>query len=120
MRRKFRIRLINSLSCIYRATELDKATLDVYFLPHDIQRLEAYARNQVEFRLILDLVTDVSFLYFQGRIQGFQADSLQKVHSMGLQTIHISIISFSTGNSPGIGCARKICRCHFSRAEYAF
>ena len=60
-------------------TALDKHTLDVYFLPHDIQRLEAYSRNQIEFRLILDLVSDISYLYFQGKIENLQIDTLQKV-----------------------------------------
>ncbi|KAH8235717.1 hypothetical protein KR032_006117 [Drosophila birchii] len=57
---------------------LDKPMLDVYFLPHDLQRLESYARQQSEFRLILDLLTDIAQLYFQGRIEGMQLDLVQQ------------------------------------------
>lgn len=59
--------------------ELNQQLLDVYFLPHDIQRLEAYSRNQVEYRLILDLTTDICLLYFQGKMNDTPIDSLQKV-----------------------------------------
>lgn len=58
---------------------LSQPLLDVYFLPHDIARLEAYSKNQVEYRLILDLTTDLCLLYFQGKMQDAPIDSLQKV-----------------------------------------
>ncbi|XP_065371708.1 RNA cytidine acetyltransferase [Calliphora vicina] len=65
--------------CVKTAmAELNKETLDVYFLPHDLQRLESYSRNQIEFRLILDLTNDISYLYFQGKISDLQIDALQK------------------------------------------
>lgn len=53
--------------------------LDGYFLPHDIQRLEAYSRNQVEYRLILDLTTDIALLYYHGKLNDVSIDPLQKV-----------------------------------------
>lgn len=58
--------------------ELNKQILDTYFLPHDLQRLESYSRNQIEYRLILDLTNDISYLYFQGKIPDLQIDALQK------------------------------------------
>uniref|UniRef100_A0A1I8NMF9 RNA cytidine acetyltransferase n=1 Tax=Stomoxys calcitrans TaxID=35570 RepID=A0A1I8NMF9_STOCA len=58
--------------------ELNKQVLDIYFLPHDLQRLESYARNQIEYRLILDLTNDISFLYFQGKMTDLPIDTLQK------------------------------------------
>lgn len=58
--------------------ELNKQVLDAYFLPHDLQRLESYSRNQIEYRLILDLTSDISYLYFQGKISELQIDTLQK------------------------------------------
>ncbi|XP_030567397.1 RNA cytidine acetyltransferase [Drosophila novamexicana] len=63
---------------------LDKSTLDVYFLPHDLQRLESYARQQSEFRLIIDLLGDIAQLYFQGRIEGLQLDLVQQSVLLGL------------------------------------
>ncbi|TDG40653.1 hypothetical protein AWZ03_012925 [Drosophila navojoa] len=64
--------------------KLDKPTLDVYFLPHDLQRLESYARQQSEFRLIIDLLSDIAQLYFQGRIEGLQLDLVQQSVLLGL------------------------------------
>ncbi|KAH8416759.1 hypothetical protein KR222_003284 [Zaprionus bogoriensis] len=63
---------------------LDKRTLDVYFLPHDLQRLESYARQQSEFRLILDLLSDIAQLYFQGRIKTLKLDLVQKAILLAL------------------------------------
>lgn len=57
---------------------MDKQVLDNYFLPHDLQRLESYSRNQIEYRLILDLTTDISYLYFQGKLSDLPIDTLQK------------------------------------------
>jgi len=54
--------------------------VNVFFLPHDIQRLEAYTRNQIEYRLILDLMVDVSMLFFQQKLNRTKLDALQKVH----------------------------------------
>lgn len=73
---------------IFIISALSQPLLDVYFLPHDIQRLEAYSKNQVEYRLILDLTTDLCLLYFQGKMQDLPIDSLQKVcvHSGSRQT----------------------------------
>lgn len=58
--------------------------MDNYFLPHDIQRLESYTKNLIDFRLILDLVSDLSSLYFQGKIDGIQIDALQKAILLGM------------------------------------
>lgn len=58
--------------------------MDNYFLPHDIQRLESYTKNLIDFRLVLDLVTDLASLFFQGRIDGIQIDALQKAILLGM------------------------------------
>lgn len=54
------------------------------FIPHDLQRLEAYTRNQVEYRLILDLTTDLSQLIFEGKLNDVPIDSLQKAIFLGI------------------------------------
>lgn len=81
---------------------LDKHTIDVYFLPHDIARLEAYSRNQIEYRLILDLVSDISYLYFQGKMQELQIDTLQKaiLLAIGVQGKTVDAIAAEL-NMPG-------------------
>uniref|UniRef100_U5EMW5 RNA cytidine acetyltransferase n=1 Tax=Corethrella appendiculata TaxID=1370023 RepID=U5EMW5_9DIPT len=66
------------------AEDLTQAILDTYFLPHDIQRLELYTRNQIEYKLILDLTTDLANLYFQSKMSSLQIDSLQKAFLLGI------------------------------------
>lgn len=65
-------------------SDINQQLIDVYFLPHDIQRLEAYSRNQVEYRLILDLTADICQLYFQGKLKDVPIDSLQKAILIGV------------------------------------
>ncbi|KAH8287026.1 hypothetical protein KR054_000749 [Drosophila jambulina] len=81
---------------------LDKSMLDVYFLPHDLQRLESYARQQSEFRLILDLLTDIAQLYFQGRIEGLQLDVVQQgiLLAVGVQGKSVDALGIEL-NMPG-------------------
>lgn len=81
--------------------DINQQLLDVYFLPHDIQRLEAYSRNQIEYRLILDLTSDICLLYFQGKMNDVPIDALQKVISFRkkLRFISIQIHFHLTGNS---------------------
>lgn len=69
----------------FSLSDINQQLLDVYFLPHDIQRLEAYTRNQIEYRLILDLTTDICLLYFQGKLNDVPIDSLQKVNSNSIE-----------------------------------
>lgn len=63
---------------------LSQNVIDTFFIPHDLQRLEAYTRNQVEYRLILDLTTDLSQLIFEGRLNDVPIDSLQKAIFLGI------------------------------------
>lgn len=63
---------------------LTQQTIDTLFIPHDIQRLESYTRNQIEYRLILDLTTDMSQLVFEGKMNDVPIDSLQKAILLGI------------------------------------
>lgn len=58
--------------------------IDSTFIPHDLQRLEAYSHNQVEYRLILDLTSDLAQLVFEGKMHDVQIDSLQKAILLGI------------------------------------
>ena len=64
--------------------ELTQQLLDTYFLPHDVQRLEAYSKNQVEYRLILDLTSDLCQLYYHGFMTDAPIDALQKAILLGV------------------------------------
>lgn len=72
---------------------LTMTTIDTFLLPHDIQRLEAYSRNQVEYRLILDLTTDLGMLYFQNKLDGIDAIQKALLLAVGLQNKSIDRIS---------------------------
>lgn len=77
------------------STELTQKTIDEYFLPHDIQRLEMYARNQVEYKLIMDLTSDLALLYFQSKMASANIDSLQKAILLGTGLQHKTIEKLS-------------------------
>uniref|UniRef100_A0A182NDD7 RNA cytidine acetyltransferase n=1 Tax=Anopheles dirus TaxID=7168 RepID=A0A182NDD7_9DIPT len=62
---------------------LTQTTIDEIFLPHDIQRLEMYVNSQVEYKLIMDLTTDLASLYFQGKMTGAHIETLHKAILMG-------------------------------------
>jgi N-acetyltransferase 10 len=64
-------------------TPLNQSVIDAHFLPHDVQRLEAYIKNQVEYRLVLDLILDLGLLYFQSKMGGVNIDNLQKAILLG-------------------------------------
>lgn len=46
--------------------------------------MEAYTRNQVEYRLILDLTSDLGKLIFDGKLNDVPIDSLQKAILLGI------------------------------------
>lgn len=66
--------------------ELSQNELNNFFTPHDVQRLESYVRNQIEYRLILDLTNDLSSLFFQMRLPNAQIDAFQKAILLGIGT----------------------------------
>jgi N-acetyltransferase 10 len=68
------------------SAEINQNDLNSFFSPHDIQRLESYVRNQIEYRLILDLTTDLSCLYFQNKLPNAPIDALQKAILLGIGT----------------------------------
>ncbi|KAI1342760.1 GNAT acetyltransferase 2-domain-containing protein [Xylariaceae sp. FL0016] len=49
---------------------LTKEGLDAFFSPFDLKRLESYANNLLDYRVILDLIPPIADLYFKGRLKG--------------------------------------------------
>lgn len=66
--------------------ELTQAELNLFLTPHDVQRLESYVRSQIEYRLILDLSSDLSSLFFQMRLPNAPIDAFQKAILLGIGT----------------------------------
>jgi N-acetyltransferase 10 len=58
--------------------------INARFIPHDVQRLESYVRNQIEYRLILDLTTDLAAMYFEMKLPNAPLDALQKAILLGI------------------------------------
>lgn len=76
--------LLDNRAVTLKEDKLSQNLLDTYFLPHDVQRLEAYTRNQVEYKLILDLTYDLGILIFENKMKGVQIDALQKAIILGI------------------------------------
>ncbi|EAA09908.4 AGAP010491-PA [Anopheles gambiae str. PEST] len=70
---------------------LTQTTIDEVFLPHDVQRLEMYIHNQVEYKLIMDLTSDLASLYFQGKMSGAHIETLHKAILLGCGLQHKTI-----------------------------
>lgn len=70
------------------ARNLTKADLDDLMTPFDLKRLDSYAQNMLDYRVILDLVPALAMLYFSGRLRSsVKLNGLQKsiLISIGLQ-----------------------------------
>ena len=66
------------------AKESTQDEINSRFIPHDIQRLESYIRNQIEYRLILDLTSDLAAMYFEMKLPTAPLDALQKAILLGI------------------------------------
>ena len=64
---------------------LTKSELDVLFSPFDLKRLDSYANNMLDYHVILDMIPEISRLYFTNRLQ--TAVSLTGVQSSILLAI---------------------------------
>lgn len=75
--------------------DLTPSELHLFFTPHDIKRLDAYSRGQVDYHMILDLLGDAAKLYFTGKFPNLTLPKLQAflMMAMGLQHKPIESIS---------------------------
>lgn len=65
----FPVLVLRNVSCIhYRLlcvlTELTRTELDLFLSPHDLNRLEKYAQNMVDYHMVMDLLPTLARLYF--------------------------------------------------------
>lgn len=94
------------------STAITQQIIDTRFIPHDIQRLESYSRNQVEYRLILDLTNDLSHLVFEGKLNDVPIDSLQKAILLGIGLQNKTVDNLSEEfNMPGNQILAKFYDC---------
>ncbi|KAL9611025.1 MAG: hypothetical protein Q9167_004306 [Letrouitia subvulpina] len=67
---------------------LTKPDLDETFSPFDLKRLDSYANNMLDYHVIIDMVPQIAFFYFIGRLSpAVSLTSVQRVIllAMGLQ-----------------------------------
>ncbi|KAI9258275.1 GNAT acetyltransferase 2-domain-containing protein [Sporodiniella umbellata] len=48
--------------------ELTKETLDLFFTPYDLKRLESYSNNMLDYHVILDMLPVVAEMYFKNEL----------------------------------------------------
>ncbi|KAL8824500.1 MAG: hypothetical protein Q9170_008132 [Blastenia crenularia] len=51
------------------ARPLTRAELDESFSPFDLKRLDSYANNMLDYHVIIDMIPQIAFLYFTGRLE---------------------------------------------------
>lgn len=76
--------LLDNKSVAIKPTPLTQQIIDTFFISHDVQRLESYVRNQIEYRLILDLTGDLGLLVFDGKMNDVPLDPVQKAILLGI------------------------------------
>ncbi|KAL7290295.1 hypothetical protein TKK_0015995 [Trichogramma kaykai] len=82
---------------------LERFVVDSYFTPYDIQRLEKYGNNKVDYHLIMDLVPSIAHLHFLNLMGNF--DFIQEQWSillcLGLQFKTIDQIAANSKQGAG-------------------
>lgn len=94
---------------------LTKTELDRLMTPFDLKRLEAYANNMLDYRVVLDLVPIVASLYFNGRFtSSIKLTGIQQclLLGIGLQHKSFDVLSQEIGQPPSqlLGLFIKILR----------
>ena len=87
--------LLDNKSVPLKSEEMKQDELNSFFIPHDVQRLESYTRNQIEFRLILDLTSDLSSVFFQLKLPNAPLDALQKAILLGIGSMNKNLDQLS-------------------------
>lgn len=65
--------------------------LELFASPDDVARLEAYARNMVDYHMIMDLIPGLARLYFLGKLPDVSLSAVQTVLLLGQGLQHKTI-----------------------------
>eukprot|EP00795_Rhopilema_esculentum_P004679 gene4679-20963_t len=68
-------------------SDVPKGELDLIFTKYDLRRLDLYSRNLVDYHLIMDLLPEVSRLYFSNRMD-FKLSTVQSAILLGIGLQH--------------------------------
>lgn len=88
--------VLDNKNVALKGNELTQDELNTRFIPHDVQRLESYVRNQIEYRLILDLTGDLAAMYFEMKLPNAPLDALQKAILLGIGSMNKTVDQLAT------------------------
>lgn len=79
--------------------EIEPAELAMVITPYDVKRLKSYAKNLVDYHMIVDLIPSLSRLYFLERFPAMTLSYLQRaiLVSIGLQHQSVDVIQKELG-----------------------
>lgn len=79
--------------------EITAAELGMVLTPYDVKRLKSYAKNLVDYHMVVDLVPSLARLYFLQRLPGMTLSYLQRaiLVSIGLQHQSVDVIQRELG-----------------------
>jgi len=77
-------------SALENARPLTKPELDIFLTPYDLKRLDTYARGQLDYHVIVDLLPLIGRLYFSSRLP-VPLSSLQAAILVSLALQHKSV-----------------------------
>lgn len=83
--------ILENKSVSIKQKPVDSTELNFIFISDDFKRLESYVRNHVEYRLIIDLTSDISLLVFLKKLPTLQIDSLQRAILLGIGVMNKTI-----------------------------
>ena len=96
------------------AKPLTAEEVNLLFTPHDLKRLESYARNLVDYHMILDLLPTVARLYFGGRVGSVHVPRLQAgiLLALGLQHVTLEVVAsqLNIGTNQVLALFNKVMR----------
>ena len=82
----------NCISKVVSELNLDRSLggseLKLYLTPFDLKRLEAYANNQLDYHVVLDMIPTIAMLHFENRLgESVRATAVQGaiLLALGLQ-----------------------------------
>ena len=103
-----------AFAALAAAKPLSAVEIALLFTPHDLRRLESYARNLVDWHMILDLLPAVARLFFSGRLGALHVPRLQAATllALGLQHLPLEAVAdqFGIGASQCLALFNKSIR----------
>lgn len=76
--------------------DLTRQELDMHFSCYDIERLEKYSKNLLDYRVIKDLLSRAAMLFFRNQMGDLQISAVQSAIMLGLGLQHKTVDELCT------------------------